>query len=319
MMRKQEEITSKPGVLATIAQGFDLTSKHPWLLLLPALLDIFYWLGPRLSLQPLIAQLAALAPQEGPIVAYSALLLELAPRTNLFTTLTVRFIGVPALMVGVAPAVTPLSPRVFELTSWAVLAGLLAAFALLGLLLTAVYYTLIAQALHRQAHDGPPLSVIDWGPHVGRTWRRLVGLMLVFIVNALAVYTPLAIVGGLLMLLNSFLGLMVLMIGPVALFWLVVLMSLAPAGVAVNGRPLWPALVESVRLVYANWIPTLTLLLAIVAISTLLDWLLVLADTGGWLTLANIFGHAFVSTALAAALFIFYRDRFALAFRKQNV
>ena len=318
MMRKQEEITSKPGVLATIAQGFDLTSKHPWLLLLPALLDIFYWLGPRLSLQPLIAQLVALAPQEGPIVAYSAMLLELAPRTNLFTTLTVRFIGVPALMVGVAPAVTPLSPRVFELTSWAVLAGLLAAFALLGLLLTAVYYTLIVSALRRQDQSGPPPPAA-WAQQVGRTWIRLVGLMLVFIVNVLVVYTPLAIVGGLLMLLNSFLGLMVLMIGPVLIFWLVVLMSLAPAGVAVNGRPLWPALVESVRLVYANWIPTLTLLLAIVAISTLLDWLLVLADTGGWLTLANIFGHAFVSTALAAALFIFYRDRFTLAFRKQNV
>lgn len=319
MMRKEEQITSKPGVLATIAQGFDLTSKQPWLLLLPVLLDIFYWLGPRLSLRPLIEQLAALAPQEGPIVAYSALLLELAPRTNLFTTLTVRFVGVPALMVGVTPAVTPLSPPVFELTSWTVLAGLLAAFALLGLLLTAVYYILIAHALRRQEHGGPPLSRSAWALDVGRTWRRLVGLMLVFIVNVLVVYTPLAIVSGLVMLLNSFLGLLVLMIGPVLIFWLVVLMSLTPAGMAVNGRPLWPALLESVRLVYANWVPTLTLLLAIVVISTLLDWLLVLADTGGWLTLANIFGHAFVSTALVAALFIFYRDRYALAFREQNV
>ena len=55
-------------------------------------------------------------------------------------------------------------------------------------------------------------------------------------------------------------------------------------------------------------------LFAIFIIGTLLDWLLIMVENGSWFTLVNIAGHAFVSTAIVAAFFIFYRDRYTATF-----
>jgi len=43
-----------------------------------------------------------------------------------------------------------------------------------------------------------------------------------------------------------------------------------------------------------------------------LDWLLLLAEDGGWFTAVSILGHGFVSTSLVVATFNFYRDRYIL-------
>jgi hypothetical protein len=41
------------GIIQSLASGFDLVTRYPVLMLLPVLLDIFLWLGPRLSAYPL--------------------------------------------------------------------------------------------------------------------------------------------------------------------------------------------------------------------------------------------------------------------------
>jgi hypothetical protein len=39
--------------------------------------------------------------------------------------------------------------------------------------------------------------------------------------------------------------------------------------------------------------------------------ILLTADSGTWVTAINLLAHAYISTALIVALFIFYRDRYA--------
>ena len=51
------------------------------------------------------------------------------------------------------------------------------------------------------------------------------------------------------------------------------------------------------------------LLILILVIGTGMNFLWRLTGTESWLTVFGIFGHAFISTALAVALFVFYRDR----------
>ena len=72
-MHEQEKSTTLPGIFATISAGFDLTARHLWLLLLPVILDIFYWLGPRLRFQNLITQLTEqmleMLPAEAEVLA----------------------------------------------------------------------------------------------------------------------------------------------------------------------------------------------------------------------------------------------------------
>ena len=53
-----QKLQSQPGLIATLSAGFELTTHHLWLITLPLILDIFYWLGPRLSVQRIVEESA---------------------------------------------------------------------------------------------------------------------------------------------------------------------------------------------------------------------------------------------------------------------
>jgi hypothetical protein len=139
MMRDREKNTPVLGVAATIAAGFDLTAKHFWLVLLPTLLDAFFWLGPRLSFRTLLERMVSLWPAGASLEEMSGRLLALASQTNLFTSLSVPVLGVPALMVGIMPEKTPLMPPIIEVENVPLLFLLFVIFNLVGLLLTGGY------------------------------------------------------------------------------------------------------------------------------------------------------------------------------------
>ena len=318
-MREQERTTTLPGVFATISAGFDLTARHLWLLLLPAILDVFYWLGPRLRFQTLLEQLLNMLPAEAEVLDLSTQLADIAPHTNLFTTLTVQLIGVPALMVGLAPQTTPLTSQNIEVSDWSSWFGLFLIFTVIGLLLTAVFYSLIALAIAGQSAEVSRLTAGQWGKRVLSSWLRLIGLALIFLFIAMILYIPLIIVGTILFLINSTLGSIALLAGPFLLVWVIIILSMAPYGIILYGRPLLRAVIESVRLVQAHLPSVIYLLFSILLIGAVLDWLLFAVENGTWLTMVNIMGHAFVSTALIAAVFIFYRDRYAAMFGADTV
>ena len=313
MMQSKEELAPVPGVLATIAAGFDVTAKHFWLTLIPVLLDSFFWLGPRLSIRLLVERMVALLQQEAAAAGMNLdALLAFAPRTNLFTSLSVPLLGIPVLMVGATPEKTPIATTVVELESTWLTLALFVLFSLVGLLLTAVYFGLTAHTVRRQ--DGEKLHVVGFLQQVGRTWLQLVGLVISFIVIAIIVYTPLMIVGAIVSLLSQGLASIVILMGPVILMWLLIYLSFTPHGMVLNGRSLWRAMIESFQIIRRYMLPAMGLLLMLILIGQALDWVLLLVDEGAWLTWVSIWGHAFVSTALLAATFIFYRDRHAALF-----
>ena len=318
-MREQERTTTLPGVLATIAAGFDLTARHLWLLLLPIILDTFYWLGPRLRFQTLIEQLLAMLPEEMEFLDFATQLGELAPQTNLFTTVTVQLIGVPALMAGFTPDKLPLTPQVIDIDNWLTWFGLFAAFTVAGLLLTAVYYTLIASVVNKHSSVVDHLNPSQLAQRAISSWLRLIGLLLLILSIIMILYIPLIMIGTILFLINSTLGSIFLLVGPFLIFWIIIYLCLAPQGIVLNGRPLFHAVLESVRLVQANLSSILLLLLAVVLIATVLDWILFSVENGSWLTMVNILGHAYVSTALVTAMFIFYRDRYKALQHPDNI
>ena len=53
-VQKIESLPPPPGVIGSLRAGFDAVSKHIGLILLPVALDIFLWLGPRLSVGGLV-------------------------------------------------------------------------------------------------------------------------------------------------------------------------------------------------------------------------------------------------------------------------
>ncbi len=315
MMRKNEQQHSLPGVMATLAAGFDLTTKHLWLIALPVLLDVFLWLGPRLSIRPLIEQFLALLPSDPNMDIVAEQMRLLAPYSNLFSFLSLPLVGVPVLMSGLAPEKTPLAVSISEINGYGAWFGYLILFLLTGLLLTAVYYTLTAFVVGKGGYRSP-VTLPQFVGQIGRVWGSffLVGLALFLFL--LVLYLPLSLVTFLVSLLSPFLGLLVIMVGLVLVMWVILAAFFMPQSMAFNGRSPIRAIQESILLIRHHGSTVMGLILAVIILNNLLDQFLLLMDDGSWITAVSILAHAFVSTSLLTATFIFYRDRIQVSISK---
>ena len=48
------EVSQRLGIIDTISAGFGMVNKRLWLIIIPILLDVVLWLGPRISIAPLV-------------------------------------------------------------------------------------------------------------------------------------------------------------------------------------------------------------------------------------------------------------------------
>lgn len=309
MVQKQSGSTTLPGVFSTLSAGFELTTRYLWLMVIPAVLDLFLWIGPRLSFRPLIESLAAQMPEQALLLDPAPLLEAMATRLNHFTYLSVSMLGVPALMTGLTPEKTPIQPAIIVRDGLGEWFGYLVLFTLAGLLLSALYYCLIVYALRRM-NAPAPFNPLGFALRTSRTWLRLVGLAVLFIAVVLAVIFPVALLAGFLSLINQSFATVFLMGGLLLLVWIAMFLSYTPQGMTLNPHSLPHALVESVGIFRRNLPASLGLLIIITLVRQLLGFILLSADSGTWVTAINLLAHAYISTALIVAMFIFYRDRY---------
>ena len=314
MVQKQDQTTALPGVWATLSAGFELTTRYLWLMVIPAALDFFLWIGPRLSFRTLLEGLITTSVAQLPadvLTIDTAPLLEAAGRLNHFAYLSVSLLGVPALMTGPTPDKTPITPAVIAgggLGQWL---GLLVLFTVAGLLLTALFYSLIAYALRRSLNTPlPPLGLGRFLARTTLTWLRLLGLLILVIVLVVVVTFPMALLAGFLTLFSQTFGVVVMFAAIVLVMWLLMFLSYTPQGMLLNPHPFFAVLLDSVRLFRQNFPSALGLLAVVVVARQLLSAILLRADSGTWVTAINILAHAYIATALTVAMVIFYRDRF---------
>lgn len=298
MDRNTQEVTLRQRILSPLAAGFELVTGRWWLLLLPVALDVFLWLGPRLSISPLWQQMLAILPEAGVPAETLAQLSEAASATNLFALLGLPYFGVPVLMSGLlSPAQTPL-----QTTSWPI-EGNLTTFgtALLilggGVLLAVVYHYLIVRALAPEAARLRRLP---------RLTARLFGLVAFITLALLIIYVPLTLFAGLVGLLSPAFSLIVLTMGIALMLWYLLFLGFSVHGIVLAGLPVLSAVRLSISLIQRQMIPALWLLLIVFGGRFLLGMVWHAVDLGNWLTLVSIVGHAFVVTGLMAGTYIFF-------------
>ncbi len=323
------------GVLACLTTGFDVIARRPGLIALPFLLDLFLWLGPRLSVGPLVEPLQRWLIERGAVpglvesqtlaVAFEPLGEALATRCNIFGTLTpAPLIGVPALMAYRMPALTPLGERiVWELRALPLSAGMLVVCLILGLSLSALYLRQLGIGIIDETSSpvpGPPRWTALWGQML---WT---GLLLALLFAALAfvavlvvgfigmsLLTLLVFVAGVdvepalsvVVLLSSFL---LITASSHLVFVALYLLFVVPGVVMLRRNPL-EAMRESYLLTRGHPLEVFVLssLLLVVALGFNVVWLLPEPDS--WATIVGLAGHAFISTGLMATIFVFYQER----------
>ena len=308
----QETPKQPAGVVSCLTTGFEIVAHHPQLALLPALLDLYLWLGPRLSLAPLIAatrQLWAEAPNPELVPIYQTfnqLLDEVATKYNLFALLKpAPFLGVPALMAERLTLARPFGPRpdlpVSDLglaLAWiCVLVGV-------GLGLNALYLWQVGRCVVSEtetAVPGPVEPVKLWGSLL----RLTVLLLGTFFILAIPGSIALLILGA---ISPTIAGLFLMLALSLVFFMLFHLVYTVPGMVQLRQPPL-RALRDSIILTRVDSLGTIGLVLALIVTSQGLNFIWALPDPATWATVVGIVGHAIVSTALTATVLVFYQER----------
>ncbi len=326
------------GLIDTLSSGFKVVQRRPWLILLPILVDLWLWLGPRWSIQPLTDSLLRLWTAESlpPELAqtaepYRQLLQAAGADFNLWWLLdnnpTWLRTALPGLAqpahFGAASDAIAIQPAALLL--WAPVLLLLGA-ALGSLFLAAVASQVAAFRAGPTADGAEPADQAGSGARQSGVGFWLRRALRTFVLTALFSLLLLALLMGISLLLSLAMT-PVLLVAPQAgagmvsmaallMGWLAVvayiMLYFVLAAIVSDGVGLRQALWRSFNVVYRNFWSTLGLVLLV----TLILWGFGLiwqrlAGASPLGVLAAIAGNAVLITGLTAARLIFYQQRCA--------
>ncbi len=300
-----------PQLIASLRAGFDTVASHIGLIILPMLVDLFIWLGPHVSLktilQPLIGEFDNLPGMDSPDMAtllrYSHDLWQsIADQLNLASVLRTYPVGVPSLMAGQLPQQTPIgAPSVINLGSLSGVVGWWLFFVVAGLVLGSLYFDAVARSLSR---DKRALSI----PGIAWDAGQAIFLSMACLVLLLAVSIPATVLLTVLAMISPAVAQIGVLLISVMLVWVMVPLVFSPHGIFVYHQNVLSSMLTSVRLVRYTLPATGLFFLSVIVLSQGLDLLWVVPPADSWLSLVAIGGHAFITTSLLAASFVFYRD-----------
>lgn len=299
------------GVIASLVTGFETVNARLELVLLPLALDLFLWLGPHLSIQPLVqstvSDLAQLVGSDAAVLqGMQSLLVEYGATFNLFSAFSTSPLGLPSLAAGRSPVSTPLGqPVIWQIDNLLVYVLLFGIFTLLGLFLGAVYFGGIAQQVRDRRLDWALLLRQVWGD-----WARLTALAALALGLIVFVGTPVLLVALVAGAFSPLAGTLVWLAGFTLMMWLLFYAGFAVHAMLLQRRSLFGALWDSARLVQFNLPQAASLFLVVVLIYAGLALVWNLPQDDSWFMALGLAGHSLIATALVTATFVFYQDRF---------
>ena len=305
---KIENLPPPPGILNSIKAGLDIIATHITAILLPLLLNLFLWLGPRLRMDALFnsvkTDVISVWKTSG-IPAHdiqSALDLyeKTIPRINLFWIFHTIPIGISSLFLPQKISQTPLgNPTIWQVSA-ASLLGWIFILTLFGWIGGSLYFRSVAW-LAMANEDAQPLSVpraIAQTILISISW----GILSVFI------GVPVFLVLALVLQFSAFIANLLVLFLSLASMWVIVPLFFWPHGVFIKQQNVITSILSSVQMMRFT-LPTSSLFVLTVFLLTFgLNFLWSIPPENSWMTLVGIFGQSFVATALLAGSFVYYRD-----------
>lgn len=303
-----ESLPPPPGVVSSLRGGFDAIASHVAAILLPLVLDLWLWLGPHLSMEhlfmPVLAEFRQMARSNGIPTAevnraldiYGTLFREF----NLFSVLRTFPIGISSLMTGRMPMENPLGVS----TIWQVGTGgslflIIIGLTFAGWLAGGMYFHWIATLVNSgQEEQLESLRAITQTIFFSILWAivtMILGLPVMLIMYLLFAISPSLAQGVLL-----FLGFLSM--------WLVVPLFFAPHGMFLRKQNTFTSILGGLRMARFTLPASSMFVLSVFLLGIGLNFLWSVPPVDSWMALVGIFGHAFVTTALLASSFVYYRD-----------
>lgn len=305
--QESQPIPPPPGVIGALKAGLDVISGHVSVILLPLALDAFLWLGPRLSVKniynTLYAQMLAFNDANGVSMELlkqgDAQRMDFFQRFNLLGALRTFPVGVSSLMQSKMPATTPFGAQnVVEVGSWFSFLGWMFAITLLGWTLGAVYFQRVSRLVNKPDPASSSMRAIGQSMlfSIGFTFVTfMIGLPILLVLTLLNLLGPSVMQTGLFVIMMF-------------ASWVVVPLFFTPHGIFMRGDNAFHSVVTSLRMSRFVLPSASMFVLALFLVAQGLNILWSVPSDNSWMLLVGIAGHAFVTTSLLAASFIYYRD-----------
>ena len=313
-MQKLETLPPPPGVISSLQAGFNVVSGHIALIILPLLLDVLLWLGPRVSIGKwygavltngldLLKQSSFPAQDLASYTSNVPIIVDFFGRLNWLGWVRTLPIGIPVLMLnlpGKLPVSTPLGiQNVIQLPTFVMVLSSVMLLTLIGWLGGGFYFRIVA---------GASLGETEAGISLLRAIVQTVLLSVIWGVGSVIVVLPLLLLIGLLGAFNAVLAEVVFFIILFLMFWLIVPLFFMPHGIFVRKQNALISIMSSLRMSRFTLPTSSMFVLSAFLLSRGLSYLWIVPASNSWLMLVGIAGHAFISTTLLAASFIYYRD-----------
>jgi hypothetical protein len=306
-------IPAPPKLIKSLRAGFDAIANHVAVIIIPVLLDMLLWLGPHVQIKKLLLDLVETittssswnSAQTGALFGDNLeVVQQTAMRLNLMTSLRAYPVGVPSLMAGRLPIEVPGGLPIFwdAANFWVIIAVVLILY-LFGLGIGSLYFALVAQAAvgstvkWRQAFQ-------DWP----RAMLQVLSLTSALLIVLVVISVPTSCIISLIAWGGISLGQLAIFMFLGAVLWLGFPLIFTPHGIFANHSNVLVALRNSIRVTRMTLPSTSLFFLAILVISEGLDILWRVPAENSWLMLVGVAGHAFITTGLLAATFVYYRD-----------
>jgi len=302
-----------PNLVNALVTGFDTITSHLELLIIPIILDLFLWLGPRLRLENLIKGFVDqmitlsnfdLAQASETLRLGQELWNSFAERLNFFAVLRSYPVGVPSLMAANLPIESPLGvPTTWEIPSVGIMFGVWILLSMIGLTVGSLYFLMVA--------DLSTTGVVSWRK-VMRHWPWVVFQVFLLTIFCFVILVAISLPGSCFISVVTISGLPFAQISLILLagfvLWMLFPLVFSAHGIFINRSKMWVSLLDGIRLTRLTFTRTSLLFIILLIISEGLELLWRVPAATSWLSLIGIMGHAFTTTGILAASFVYYRD-----------
>jgi hypothetical protein len=302
--------------MGSLRDGFYVVSSHVWLILLPLLLDLLLWFGPRLSVGGLLNpffrmvfnQMRTTLTSSSDLqrfTAYQAAFSEVLERFNLMSLLgrlQAFPVGISSLLAQTMPIKTPLGEQdVIQITSLPGLLGLAFLFTVIGWVAGGLYFGWVSGIV---LGDASRVTIISLA------WAILQTLILsvVWVIGLVMILVPAMFVLTFVTLLSPLLASGILLVALFFSFWLIVPLFFTPHGIFVRRQNAFYSIFTSLKMARFTLPTSGMFVLCVLLLTTGLNYLWSVPTDDSWMLLVGIAAHAFITTALLAASFVYYRD-----------
>jgi len=313
-MQIKSEIEPTPpiGVIDAFGKGFESVLSQIALISIPLLLDLFLWLGPRLTVGGLFDSARNVFAPGDDIPDESLRMIDmtlesLGESMNLFSFLSTSPLGVPSMMVSKIGLLSPFGEGLLiPVTSWFGLVIVSIIVSLVGLFLGVVYFTLIGREASSQKLELDDIELIE---NIWVNWVRMIGFSVAIIASMFAFGFAISILAGLASIVHTSISGFVISLGVAIWVWGLFFIAFTAHGIIMDNYSINVAVRNSLLIVRLNMPSVIGLFSLIVLILWGLGYLWLMPSSESWILVFGIVAHSFVATGLYASTFYFYKDR----------